>query len=80
VHTLFVLQTIFREVFGDDRLVITPETSPRDIPNWGSVNQMQLILAIEEQFDFHFTTDEVSSIKKAGDFIECIRRRSGETP
>ncbi len=80
MQALFVLQTIFREVFDDDRMVITPETSPRDVSSWDSVKQVQLILAIEEQFNFRFTTDEVSAIKSAGDFVACIRRRSGELP
>ena len=80
MHTLFVLQTIFREIFDDERLVITPQTAPRDIPSWDSVTQVQLILAIEEQFNFRFTTEEVAALKKAGDFMECIERRSGELP
>jgi acyl carrier protein len=77
VHTLFVLQNIFREIFDDPQLTITPATSPRDIPIWDSVAQVQLILAVEEHFDVRFTTDEVASLKCVGDYVASIQRHSG---
>ncbi len=75
MQTLFVLQNIFREVFDDDSLCVTPETSAKDIDGWDSVAQVKLVLAVEEQFGFQFTEDEVSSIRDAGGFIAAIERR-----
>jgi len=75
MHTLFLLQNIFREVFDDDLLAVTPEMGSRDIDGWDSVAQVKLVLAIEEQFGFQFTEDEVSMIRNVGGFVEAIERR-----
>ena len=39
---------IFREVFDDDEIDITPETTAEDIEEWDSLSQMRLIVAIKE--------------------------------
>jgi len=74
---LFVLQDMFRQVFDDDGLVVTPETSHRDIADWDSVAHVKLVLSLEEEFGIRFTEDEVSSVQTAGDFLACIERHKG---
>lgn len=68
------IQNIFREVFDDVRMVVAPETSSKDVDGWDSVAQVKLVLAIEEQFGFQFTEDEVSSIRNVGGFVEAVQR------
>jgi acyl carrier protein len=69
---LLILQEAFRQVFDDDQLVVTPETSRRDVPDWDSVAQVKLILFLEEEFGIQFTEDEMSSIQTVGDFLASI--------
>lgn len=76
MHTLFVLQNIFREVFDDDSLTVASESGVKDIDGWDSVAQVKLVLAIEEQFGLQFTEDEVSSISSVGGFLEAIQRHA----
>ena len=71
------LNSIFQEVFDDPALVIRPETSPADIAEWDSVAQVKLVLAIEEAFDARFTTEEVSDLHCAGDFVAALNKREG---
>jgi acyl carrier protein len=75
MQSLFILQDIFREVFDDELLVITPETASKDVDDWDSAAQVKLLLTIEERFSFEFTEDEVSAIKNVGGFLEAIQRR-----
>src|ERR1700733_2605419 len=44
------LTVIFHDVFGDDSIVIGPETAAPDIPGWDSFNHINLIVAIEQSF------------------------------
>lgn len=69
---LFLLQDIFREVFDDDGLVVTPRTSRSDVADWDSVAQVKLVLSLEERFGIRFTEDEVSSVQTVGDFLAAI--------
>jgi acyl carrier protein len=69
---LLVLQEIFRQVFDDDRLTVTPDTDQRDVAGWDSVAHVKLILSLEEEFGIRFTEDEVSSMQTVGDLLAAI--------
>jgi len=68
------LQNIFREVFDDPELVVSPETGVADVDGWDSVAQVKLVLAIEERFDVQLSNDDVSSIRTVGGFLEALGR------
>lgn len=53
------LERIFREVFDDGSLRLSPEISPETFPAWDSLSHVRLIMALEAEFDTKFTTDEV---------------------
>jgi len=44
------LNSIFRDILGYSELNVTETTSSLDIPEWDSVAQVKLVLAIEEEF------------------------------
>ena len=74
---LFVLQEMFRQVFDDDGLVISRETSRRDVADWDSVAHVKLVLSLEEEFGIRFSEDEVSSLQTVGDFLASIEAHKG---
>lgn len=78
MNKLIVLRNIFREVFDDDSMTISAETSRNDIEDWDSVAQVKLVLTIESEFGIRFSTDEVSGIKSVGAFIKAIEKHQGE--
>lgn len=69
------LEELFREVFGDDRLVLTDETVAADIPAWDSFSHINLMFAIEQRFGFQFAGNELAEFKNVGELKEYIRRR-----
>jgi len=74
---LFALQEIFRQVFDDDGLVVTPDTGRLDIAEWDSVAHVKLILSLEEEFGIRFTEDEVTSMQTVGDLLGAIETHQG---
>lgn len=66
------LQELFREVFSDETLVLTPETSARDIPGWDSVAHINLMFAIEETFGFQFAGNELAEMRNVGELEDYI--------
>jgi acyl carrier protein len=66
------LQGIFREVFMDPTLQISGRTSPKEIPEWDSVAQVNIVLSVEMEFGFRLTTSEVSNIHKVDDLLGII--------
>jgi acyl carrier protein len=77
MSTLSSLNLIFQEVFDDPYLVVHPQTTPDDLPDWDSVAQVKLVLAIEDSFAIRFTSDELSNIHSVGGFMSAIAKLRG---
>jgi len=72
------IRNIIREVFDDDAITISDETSRSSIKDWDSLAHVKLILALEEEFDVRFTTDEVSSLQSVGDLRMAIHKHTDQ--
>lgn len=69
------LNEVFRDVFGDDSINLTPNTTSADIEDWDSIEHINLIAAVEEEFDMRFKMREVSGMKNVGEMIQIISER-----
>ena len=72
------IQDIFRDNFDDDSLVITRETTADDIEDWYSLEQINLLTAMEKKFGIKFTLDDVRGLANVGDMADLIVRLKGE--
>jgi acyl carrier protein len=73
------LQLIFADVFDDPQIQITETTNASEIPDWDSVAQVKLVLAIEEAFNIRFTSDEVGSFASVGDVIRSLQTKASDS-
>jgi acyl carrier protein len=71
------MQTVFRDVFDDDNLVLRSDLTAADVENWDSLAHINLILGIEREFKVRFTTAEVASLKNAGDLEALVQKKVG---
>lgn len=69
------LTEVFRDVFGDDSIVITENTTANDIDDWDSIEHINLISAVEDEFSMRFKMREVSGMKNVGEMIDIISQR-----
>jgi acyl carrier protein len=69
------LTNVFREVFQDDGLVITPATTAEDVAGWDSAAHINLMLAIEARLGIVFNTSEIDEMRTVGDLAEAIERK-----
>lgn len=69
------LQIIFRDIFDDEELVITRDTTADDIEDWDSLTHMQLIVEIEKKYNIKFTTAEIKKAQNVGEFIDIIKEK-----
>ena len=73
--TRYRLQSIFRDVFSDPKLILTPDMSPASLPDWDSVATVHIVLAIETEFQVRFSTDEVATIASVADLLGYLEKR-----
>ena len=72
------LNEIFCNVFDDDTIVLKDETNANDIEDWDSLEQINLIVAIENEFEMMFDMAEVSDLANVGEMADLILRKAAE--
>ncbi len=73
--TLEELTPIFRQVFDDDAIVLTRETTADDIDAWDSLSHMNLVAAVEMTFKVRFALGELQTLKNVGHLADLIDRK-----
>lgn len=71
------LTEIFRDIFDDEEIVLTDETTADDIEDWDSLEQINLLVAIEKKFSIKFKLDEVSHLANVGDMVNLVQKLVG---
>lgn len=69
------LNEIFRQVFDDDTIEITPEMTSNDIDGWDSLSHINLITSVEANFNIRFTLRELPTFKNIGDLLKSIESK-----
>lgn len=70
------LNGVFRDVFDDDSITVSEDTTANDIEDWDSLNHITLIDAVESEFNVRFTMGEVSGMKNVGEMAQIIKERT----
>lgn len=71
------LTGIFHDLFGDDTIVLTPETTAEDVHGWDSIKHISLIVAVEDRFGVKFRTSEIEGLANVGDLARAISAKLG---
>ncbi len=71
------VQEIFRDNFDDDTIVLTRETNAADIEDWDSLEQINLLTAIERKFGLKFNLNDVRGLQNVGDLLDLLDRLLG---
>jgi len=72
------LTELFRDLFDEEALVLTGETTADQIDGWDSQMHVMLIVAAEQRFGVKFRTAELESLRNVGQFVQLIEsKRSG---
>jgi len=71
------LTAVFQDVFDDDELVISRDTSAKHIENWDSLTHVTLIVKAEKEFGVRFTSAQVAGLQNVGELIDLIEQKAG---
>ena len=69
---------IFREVFEDDSIVVTDETTAADVAGWDSLTHLSLVDEIEMEFNIRFMLAEVQGSKNVGELVTALMKHLEE--
>jgi acyl carrier protein len=66
------LERLFRDVFGNESIVLTDETTAQDIPEWDSLGHVNLMFSIEERFGVRFHGNELAEFENVGELARFL--------
>lgn len=66
------LTKVFCEVFDDDTIELSDETTADDIEDWDSFEHINLIVAVQDEFSFKIPMGKVVTMKNVGEMVDII--------
>lgn len=66
------LTEVFRDVFDDESIEIEDSTTSEDIEDWDSLEHINLVVAVEEEFSFKIPMGKVVTMKNVGEMVDII--------
>ena len=66
------IENIFKELFDDELLRLTEETTAKDLADWDSLMHIKIMTTIEMEFCIKFEMEDIFNVKKVGDIITLI--------
>ena len=69
------LEFLFREVLRDPNLHLTRQSNPLSVEGWDSRAHVNLIVAIEQEFEIRFNEEELLQFEDAGVMMDLINRK-----
>ena len=66
------LNEVFQDVFDDVTITVTDTTTADDIEEWDSLEHINLIAAVEQEFGMKFNMGQVVSMKNVGEMADII--------
>ena len=69
------INEVFRNVFEDDDITVNDETTAADIEDWDSLEHINLVNAIEQEFGIKFNMGQIVSMKNVGEMADIIMEK-----
>lgn len=66
------LNEVFQDVFDDETITVNDSTTSEDIGEWDSLEHINLIAAVEQEFGMKFTMGQVVTMKNVGEMADII--------
>ena len=69
------LNEVFQDVFDDDELTVGDATTAADVDGWDSLEHINLIAAVEQEFGIRFSMGQVVTMKNVGEMVKLIQEK-----
>lgn len=66
------LNEIFQDVFDDESIELTAQTSAADIEEWDSLAQISIVVAVQDEFGIKLNVGEATALHNVGEMVNLI--------
>ena len=71
------LFNIVAETLRVEPTALSLDTTSDNLEQWDSLGHLRLVMALEDEFNFKFPTDEIAHMTKLQDSYDRVARRHG---
>lgn len=79
MNTLERVRRIVADIFNLSCEQITPASSPDNITGWDSLQHLNIVLALEQEFALQFTPEEIEQMLTVELIADLIEEKLGAT-
>jgi acyl carrier protein len=72
---IYILQKIFNDIFVFSKVKVNRKLKASQVKEWDSLNQINILIAIEKEFKIKFNIKEIQSMNNVGDTIDIIKKK-----
>lgn len=69
------IQEIMYDVFDNENLIITGESSSENIDDWDSLSHINIMVQVQKCFDVRFNVEEIANTKNVGKIVELVQSK-----
>lgn len=69
------VRQVMADVLGLEPAQINDDTSTTNTPTWDSANHIQLVVALEQEFNVSFDVDEFESMLTFPDVVQALQAK-----
>ncbi len=70
------IENLIKEVlFIEEGIELTDETGPDDIEAWDSLGHVNIITAVEDEFEIEISPEEIGEIQTIGDIKKMLAQK-----
>ncbi len=69
------IKKVMSDILNIDVSSINDNTSPENIESWDSLKQMNIIVALEEEFDIEFSDEEIGEMLNYRLILEVLKEK-----
>jgi len=66
------VREIVSDVLQVDAGAVTPDSSPENVASWDSVQHLNLVLALEDEYGLQFLPEEMDQMKTVGEIAQLV--------
>ncbi len=68
------LDAAFEDIFGR-KIELYPALAAKDVLGWDSFKQVEITLALEEQFNIRIRIKELTAVANVGDLVRLVQQK-----